>query len=80
MNHFCIFITILVNCLWSQNYFNVRAQQEGLSIIINYDMSGKLENGDEVAKITVNGAWMNLKTRKIESPPKEMTDKLSLMQ
>ncbi|HCQ30003.1 MAG TPA: thioesterase [Flavobacteriales bacterium] len=40
----------------------------------------KNQNGDEVAKITVNGAWMNLKTRKIESPPKEMTDKLSLMQ
>ena len=49
MNQFCIFITILINCLWSQNYFNVRAQQEGLSIIVNYDMSGKLENGDEVA-------------------------------
>ena len=49
MNHFFIFITILVNSLCSQNYFNVRAQQKGLSIIVNYDMSGKLENGDEVA-------------------------------
>ena len=49
MNYFLIIVIIFVNSLCSQSYYNVRAQQKGLSIIVNYDMSGKLENGDKVA-------------------------------
>ena len=36
----------------------------------------KNQNQDEVAKITVHGAWMNLKSRKIEVPPQELVEKL----
>lgn len=32
------------------------------------------ENGEQAAKITVDGAWLNLNSRKLDTPPQEMLD------
>lgn len=32
------------------------------------------ENGDEAAQITVDGAWLNLEKRKLDTPPKELLE------
>ena len=42
---------ILLSTLNGQIYNNVRAQQDGLSINISYDMEGKLYRGDKVALV-----------------------------
>ena len=41
---------LIANC-WSisQNYYNVRASQKGLSIVVKYDMTGELPSNDQVA-------------------------------
>ena len=44
-----IYLSLIINYSYSQNYYNVRASQKGLSIIVKYDMSGNLEEGDKVA-------------------------------
>jgi len=40
---------LLIAPVMSQNFSNVRAKQDGLSITIQYDMSGKLFRGDKIA-------------------------------
>ena len=41
---------LIVNCwLVSQNYYNVRASQKGLAIVVKYDMTGELPPNDQVA-------------------------------
>ena len=41
---------LTVNCwLVCQNYYNVRASQKGLSIVVKYDMTGELSSNDQVA-------------------------------
>tara|TARA_B100001250_G_scaffold388017_1_gene385928 strand:+ start:432 stop:1397 length:966 start_codon:yes stop_codon:yes gene_type:complete len=41
---------LVINCfLISQNYYNVRASQKGLAIVIKYDMNGELASNDRVA-------------------------------
>ena len=46
-----IIIFFLISNCWSvsQNYFNVRASQKGLSIVVKYDMTGELSSNDQVA-------------------------------
>ena len=41
---------LILNC-WSasQNYYNVRASQKGLAIVVKYDMTGELSSNDQVA-------------------------------
>ncbi len=47
---YLITFTITLSCfVTSQNFYNVRAMQKGLSIIVNYDMSGALSSNDQVA-------------------------------
>ncbi|MDP7565099.1 MAG: formylglycine-generating enzyme family protein, partial [Candidatus Marinimicrobia bacterium] len=39
---------IITGCLFAQTISNVQARQEGLEIIITYDMAGQLQSGDEI--------------------------------
>jgi formylglycine-generating enzyme required for sulfatase activity len=39
---------IITGCLFAQTISNVQARQEGLVIIITYDMAGQLQSGDEI--------------------------------
>jgi formylglycine-generating enzyme required for sulfatase activity len=39
---------IITGCLFAQTITNVQARQEGLEIIITYDMAGQLLSGDEI--------------------------------
>ena len=39
---------LITGCLFAQTITNVQARQEGLDIIITYDMAGKLKSGDEI--------------------------------
>ena len=47
----CIAIFFLIVNCWSisQNYYNVRASQKGLAIVVKYDMTGELPPNDQVA-------------------------------
>ena len=46
-----LIIAFLISNCWSisQNYYNVRASQKGLSIVVKYDMTGELPSNDQVA-------------------------------
>jgi formylglycine-generating enzyme required for sulfatase activity len=45
-----IVLTLLISCFSiSQNYYNVRASQKGLAIVVKYDMNGDLPSNDQVA-------------------------------
>ncbi len=39
---------IITGCLFAQTISNVQARQDGLEIIITYDMAGQLQSGDEI--------------------------------
>ena len=50
MNIINVLLTVLLTApVMSQSFSNVRAKQDGLSITIQYDMSGKLFRGDKIA-------------------------------
>ena len=59
IKYFLICVSLINNFIFTQNYYNVRASQKGLSIIVQYDMSGNLENGDEVGLAYTNNDGEN---------------------